>query len=330
MYGIFIFVTVIIKTVNSHGGHGDTLQTKNAIQDALLSYLCHGANGYPCNGHGSCSGGACTCYHGYSGLKCEINDADLTSIGNIGDTFLGGPDTGGGLTLDDLLSPLAITESPQVLACLSTDADACSGHGFCHQGNCICEPGHSGILCELSHEQGFCKTYKECAECTAFMNDCPKKCSLIAKFRLVFGFPRATDGDNFRKCRFRNSDFNCTFYFKQESESPQGLKTIAVKACLNYNEAITKANETAAEQMKDKPLKPVTPSPTPALTTTSTVDDRSSIDHSHEPHDTHTHDDHAHDTMADSGKQDTSKGGSGASVIKPGLFVIIGSVLMFL
>ena len=328
MYRLFIIVIICVKTVRSHGGHGDTIQTKQSIQDALLSYLCHGANGYPCNGHGSCSGGACTCFHGYSGPKCEINDADTTNVGDTGDTIIGSPDVGE-LNLHDLISPLGgATEPPQILACMSSDENTCSGNGLCHEGSCICKPGYSGITCELSHDQGFCKTYKECAECTAFMNDCPNKCSLIAKFRLVFGFPRATDGGNFRKCRFRNSDFNCTFYFKQESESLQGMKTIAVKACLNYNEASTKANDTI-EQLKDKPLQPITSSPAQDDTVPSTVDDRTVDGHSHDPHD-HTHGDHTHEDMGDAGKQDKSTGDSGASMTRPCVLLLIGGIMLLL
>ncbi|XP_045175673.2 integrin beta-4-like [Mercenaria mercenaria] len=364
MFKAFIIVPFVVmlflKTVTSHGGHNEGPQTKNAIQDALLSYLCRGSNGLPCNAHGSCSSGMCTCNRGYSGRTCEINDADISSFGQDGGTsgmnnnggfnlhdliphhFTESPQGGhagdtsgrdnnvGGFNLHDLIPPT--TEPPQIVACLTNDENACSGHGYCHEGSCLCESGHSGIMCELSAELGFCRTYKDCAECMALMNDCPEKCSLMANFKLVFGFQRQRDGGTFRKCRFRNPVRNCTFYFRQESVSTQGMKTIAVKACMYYNEATTNTSDTV-EQLKDKPLQPVT-SPEPS---TSSPDDQSNIGmDSQDTHDSHAHHDHGtmgdadHGTMGDAGKQNSNTKDSGTSFIKPEMLLVVGSILMLL
>lgn len=318
-----IILTLFLRTVRSHGGHSEGLDTKNAIQDALLSYLCRGANGFPCNGHGSCSSGMCTCYSGYSGLKCEKGDSSSDTI-NFSDVISGMNNNVGGINLHDLLSPA--TNEPTIISCVTNDESSCSGNGFCHEGSCLCQPGYSGLTCELSQEVGFCKTYKECAECTAFMNPCPEKCSIMANFNLVFGFPKDHEGRTFRKCRFRNSDHNCTFYFKEESESPQGVKNIMVKACLAYQEATTNTNDTL-EQLKDVPLQPDTSSR--PSTSSDDVDNNSQSD-SHVPQKEDPHKSHIDGSTSDAGKQNTYSGDSGTGLLKPEVLLLVGSVAIVL
>lgn len=312
---VTIIVALCLKCVTSHGGHSEDLNTKNAIQDALLSYRCRGANGFPCNGHGYCSSGMCTCYAGYSGLKCENSGSGLDIFATATEDTLVGNNNVGGLNLHDLLS--TDSNEPQILACVNNNENTCNGNGICQEGSCICEPGYSGLTCELSHEVGFCQTYKECAECTAFMNPCPDKCSMIANFKLVFGFPKSSD--TFRKCRFRNSDHNCTFYFKEESETPQGWKTIMVKACLAYQESSTNSNETL-EQLKDSPLQPETSSKSP----TSSSDSSAGVV-KEDPHKGHDH-----GSSGDTGKPDSFSGDSGTSLLKPEVLFVIGSIALTL
>lgn len=309
--------TLLLVTVKSHsGGHGGDSQIKkfNAIQDALLSYLCRGSNGLPCNGHGSCSSGICTCYVGYSDHKCDLYEGDMSILAPVDESVRTNNNVEE-MNLHDLLSSSS-TDEKHIMACIATDINACNRHGFCHEGDCLCEPGRSGITCELSHELGFCNTYKECAECTAFMEQCPKKCGMMANFRLVFGFPIKTKGSTFRKCRFKNVEYNCNYYFKQESENAQGMKTIIVKACLAHRESTTN-NTDALEQLKDTPIQPDTSSQN--ITVVGTPDSEVEVEE----------DAHADDT-GETGKQDSTQGDSGTSLTKPEVVLVFGSLIMML
>lgn len=338
--------------VDAHGGHPEDFRNKNAIQDALLSYLCQGANGFPCNGHGSCSGGVCTCFQGYSGLKCERNDADMLSFGETGmagsDIGFGAPDlTGlgvtfrhptandvGGINLHDLMS--SPMDHAHTISCMPSDENPCSGNGYCQKpGICVCEPGYSGILCELSAEVGFCRTYRDCAECTAFMDPCPDNCTTMANFKLVFGFPKVPTGStNFRQCRFRSSKLNCTFHFKEESEDDHRYKTIMVKACLASEEGTANMSESVTE-IKDTPMQPLPESTqiTASVTRTdsdqrtemaSTTVSEQGMD-SHEGH-IHPHKEDEPTSGNNAGKQ--SGVGGGASFTKPEVIWVLGCLAL--
>lgn len=308
--------TLLLVTVTSHsGGHGGDVQTYNAIQDALLSYLCRGSNGFPCNGHGSCSSGICTCYVGYSGHKCNISDGDISSLDPV-DESVRADNNVAELNLHDLLS--SSTDEKHIMACIASDINACNRHGICHEGDCLCEPGRSGITCELSHELGFCNTYKECAECTAFMERCPEKCGMMANFRLVFGFPIKTEGSTFRKCRFKNSEQNCTFHFKQESVNAQGMKTIIVKACLAHRETTTN-NSDALEQLKDIAMQPDTSSQNSTVAITPDVEAET---------EEHVHVEDKQDDASEIRK--STQGDSGTSLAKPEVVLVFGSLIMML
>ncbi|KAL4224778.1 hypothetical protein ACF0H5_015475 [Mactra antiquata] len=253
---VLLVVSSQVFVVTSHGGHVDDTRRRADMQDALLSYLCNGANGVQCNGQGTCRRGVCLCYSGYSGVKCETADDDSNIMNEpvTESTIINGSDADT-LNLHDLLG-ISLPDMPLSDSCTETDDQPCNGRGMCHEGVCACNEGYSGLTCELPHNAGFCNTYRECAECVSLMKTCPDHCSNMAKFKLVFGFPIDREG-TFKKCRFRYPELNCTIYFKQESEDEQGRITIMVKACLaSQNEASSRDNGEAVERSTDRNITP--------------------------------------------------------------------------
>jgi len=69
--------------------------------------------GNTCSGHGTCSGGVCTCSTGYAGTSCS----------QCASGYGGYP------------------------TCTTACAGNCSGHGTCSGGACICNTGYSGTSC---------------------------------------------------------------------------------------------------------------------------------------------------------------------------------------
>ena len=284
---LFTFLLVLLLDINlvtSHATHGGMKASQDrltsSLNDALLSYLCRGKNGLQCSGHGQCSGGMCACDRGYSGMKCDINSADMPPVmAPTGLPSLLPGDLPPALPMEippmvlpgDLSQPImpmglppnpipsdmhappsflstgfpfepmlertqaSSTESSltsDLVYCTVQDESICSGHGLCQGGRCVCDTGFSGTICELSSKVGFCKTYRECAECTAFMVPCPEKCSKMGSLYLVYGFPDSASP--LWTCRFRSSKFQCYFYFQKEYEDPTGYKSIQVIPCMDY------------------------------------------------------------------------------------------------
>lgn len=247
-----------IHAVVSHGTHtglkANQDRLTSSLNDALLSYLCRGRNGLPCSGHGQCSGGMCACERGYSGMKCDVNSADMAPMApmspmNPQQLFPNAPPSLQSFPFEPMVEQQSQTTSVVPISqentfCSVQDDSICSGHGLCQGGSCICDQGYSGTICELSSSEGFCNTYKECAECVAFMITCPSKCSKIGTFYLVFNFPNT--GLSFRTCRSRSTKFHCYYHFQQEYEEPSGFKSIMVRPCLDY-QRILDTNTTTEE-----------------------------------------------------------------------------------
>ncbi|KAH3894196.1 hypothetical protein DPMN_018353 [Dreissena polymorpha] len=216
----------------------------------LFLYTCNGDNGVPCSGHGSCYSGVCSCNIGFTGITCElqiggalnvnnteIRDRSLLDLLQSGFNLLSTLDTemasfrSGNNTVEVANFPVMERETVVPLsACSATERDPCNGNGRCRSGACDCMPGYSGFRCELSSSVGFCNTYRACAECTAFLEVCPDSCAYMAQFNLVYGFP-TTVSSGFGSCRSRSAVRRCSIFYMQESETPQGWKTIIVKPC---------------------------------------------------------------------------------------------------
>lgn len=303
--------------VTSHATHSGQKASQDrltsSLNDALLSYLCRGKNGLQCSGHGQCSGGMCACDRGYSGMKCDINSADMPPVmpppsdlpsmlpgelppvlpgemppvelpGNLPPSAFPGDIPPQAIPGDIHASPSFLTtrfpfeplvdrqqtsstEAPLAsdpIYCTVQDESICSGHGLCQGGRCVCDQGYSGTICELSSDVGFCKTYKECAECTAFMIPCPEKCSKMGSFYLVYGFPDT--GSPLWTCRYRSSKFQCMFYFQREYEDPSGYKSIQVVPCLDYRK-LADSNTTTEEPFTTTIMTTSTQSTTTSTTT---------------------------------------------------------------
>lgn len=254
VFVVFLTLSFSSETVRSHGTHPGPLGslkanqdklTSASLNDALLSYLCRGKNGIPCSGHGQCSGGMCVCDRGYSGIKCDVNSADVPAVMPAEVPPLLPVSLPEGLPPTESLFPFDAMREPQSTSstetsipfepvyCTEQDESICSGRGLCHGGRCVCDQGFSGTICELSSSVGFCKTYKECAECTAFMTSCPHRCTKMGSFYLVYDFPNT--GSPLWTCRFRSSKFLCSFLFQKEYEEASGYKSIMVRPCLDYS-----------------------------------------------------------------------------------------------
>ena len=91
---------------------------------------------------------------------------------------------------------------------------------------------HNESVSDDKSDKDFCEKYGECAECTALSTQCPEKCGAMANFNLVFDFP--ISGQSFHRCRSRNSQHKCSFYFQLDSRSTGTLKNIMVKTCMKY------------------------------------------------------------------------------------------------
>ncbi|XP_052799914.1 integrin beta-1-like [Mya arenaria] len=138
------------------------------------------------------------------------------------------------------------------LACGTFNENPCNGRGLCRDGVCECQTGFSGFTCEVSHSLGFCNTYRECAECKAFIMACPNTCSNMANFKLVYDFP-TMPSSFLRKCRFRSSKFSCSYYFMQETEDIMGRKTIMVRPCYNFREIVNMTTRTESPLLVTEP-----------------------------------------------------------------------------
>ena len=215
-------------------------------------------------------------------------------------------------------------------ACGNVDEMPCNGRGNCVDGQCVCNTGFSGFTCEVSQTEGFCLTYKPCAECTAFMQPCPNTCTNMAQFNLVYGFP--TNAGSFRKCRFRSTKYSyaCTFYFQQESENMFGRKTIMVRPCTQFRDILnttaatqipTLADISVQQETTDAPV-PQETETTPQTITTPATDALS----------TGTPPSPSNDIATDNGEsgvQDKSQGGPGslAATLTPSVTVILVGML---
>lgn len=76
----------------------------------------------PCNGHGTCSNGTCTCTDGYLGADCQVPP-----------------------------SSSCIYARRTVLrhGAMFRQSTVCSGNGYCVSTTCICNSGYSGANCEV-------------------------------------------------------------------------------------------------------------------------------------------------------------------------------------
>jgi hypothetical protein len=110
--------------------------------------------GISCGGNGTCSGGACSCFQGYAGSRC-----DGCAAGYFG-------------------YPSCTRSTTNTNPCQGV---SCSGHGSCatSSGKCVCHAGYTGAHCDrcASGYQGYPSCQKSCA-CSAGQRQCADSATL--------------------------------------------------------------------------------------------------------------------------------------------------------
>jgi len=127
-----------------------------------------------CMGHGKDSCGICECDHGYSGLKCECNEQNVTVTTNSKSCIQ--PDaqnqyedcSGRGSCQCGVCHCYPRVSGKEHVwgkycecddySCPSANQQMCSGpdHGECHCGVCQCRPGWQGESCECATDESKC------------------------------------------------------------------------------------------------------------------------------------------------------------------------------
>jgi len=115
----------------------------------------------PCSGHGTCSGGACTCSTGYAGASCDQCAAGYIGYPNCVDDPCDpdpcsghGTCSGGACACDTGYAGASCNQCAAGYIgypnCVDDpcDPDPCSGHGDCADGSCSCNTGYAGTTCD--------------------------------------------------------------------------------------------------------------------------------------------------------------------------------------
>uniref|UniRef100_A0A3Q2YLE6 Integrin beta n=1 Tax=Hippocampus comes TaxID=109280 RepID=A0A3Q2YLE6_HIPCM len=210
--------------------------------EITLSFICECechkegvANSDDCHfGNGTYECGACKCYEGRVGKRCECSSSYSETILSIVPSYfvvcfffflfsLGhGRCECRVCICDNMWTGSACECSLDTSTCLASNKQICNGRGTCECGTCKCtDPKFQGPTCETCPTcPGVCTEHKECVQCRAFgtgemKETCERDCSYfnLIKVKDRDKLPQPNDASYpVMHCKERDAN-DCWFYY---------------------------------------------------------------------------------------------------------------------